>query len=188
MSDLRGSWRSVTTYMGRIAQKQWGIAASHARETWPLGASWSALTCWVQTDFSHILSHWGRDKMAANFLMTFSNAFSWMKLWVSLKISLKFAPMGPIDNIPALAQIMAWRRPGHKPLSEPMTISLLTHICVTRPQWVIGCISTETKRSSGWQLWYSLETLKLVFNVSREYQGCHPDDLFVSVSVMIYRV
>ena len=31
---------------------------------------------------------------------------------------------------------MAWRRPGDKPLFEPMMISLLTHICVTRPQWV----------------------------------------------------
>ena len=31
---------------------------------------------------------------------------------------------------------MAWRRPGDKPLSEPMMLSLLTHICVTRPQWV----------------------------------------------------
>ena len=31
---------------------------------------------------------------------------------------------------------MAWRRPGDKPLSEPMMVSLLMHICVTRPQWV----------------------------------------------------
>ena len=31
---------------------------------------------------------------------------------------------------------MAWRRPGDKPLSEPMMVSLLTHLCVTRPQWV----------------------------------------------------
>ena len=45
-------------------------------------------------------------------------------------------PKGPIDNIPALVQIMAWRRPGDKPLSEPMMARLLTHICVTRPQWV----------------------------------------------------
>ena len=44
--------------------------------------------------------------------------------------------MGPINIIPALVQIMAWRRPGDKPLSEPMMVSLLTHICVTRPQWV----------------------------------------------------
>ena len=30
-------------------------------------------------------------------------------------ISLKFVPKGPINNIPALVQIMAWRRPGEKP-------------------------------------------------------------------------
>ena len=31
---------------------------------------------------------------------------------------------------------MAWRRSGDKPLSEPMLVSLPTHICVTWPQWV----------------------------------------------------
>ena len=31
---------------------------------------------------------------------------------------------------------MAWRLPGDKTLSEPIMVSLLTHICVTRPQWV----------------------------------------------------
>ena len=31
---------------------------------------------------------------------------------------------------------MAWRRLGDKPLSEPMMVSLPTHICVTRPQCV----------------------------------------------------
>ena len=50
--------------------------------------------------------------------------------------ALKFVPKGPINNIPALVQIMAWRLPGDKPLSEPMMVSLLTHICVTRSQWV----------------------------------------------------
>ena len=57
-------------------------------------------------------------------------------LWISIKISLKFVPKGPINNIPALVQIMTWRRPGDKPLSEPMMVRLPTHICVTRPQWV----------------------------------------------------
>ena len=52
----------------------------------------------------------------------------------SIKISLKFVPKGPINNIPALVQTIAWHRPGDKPLSEPMMVSLLTHICVTRPQ------------------------------------------------------
>ena len=57
-------------------------------------------------------------------------------IWISIKISLKFVPKGPINNSPALVQIMAWRRAGDKPLSEPMMVRLLTHICVTRPQWV----------------------------------------------------
>ena len=54
----------------------------------------------------------------------------------SIQISLKFVPQGPINNNSALVQIMAWRRSGDKPLSEPMMVSLPTHICVTRPQWV----------------------------------------------------
>ena len=41
---------------------------------------------------------------------------------ISIKISLKFIPKGPINNIPALVQIMAWRQPGDKPLSEPNPI------------------------------------------------------------------
>ena len=56
---------------------------------------------------------------------------------ISINISLKFVPKGRINNIPALVQIMAWhRQPGDEALSEPMMIILLTHIYVTRPQWV----------------------------------------------------
>ena len=66
--------------------------------------------------------------------------FKWIFLneivWILISISLKFVPRGPINNIPTLVQVMAWRRPGDKPLSEPMMVSLLIHICVTRPQWV----------------------------------------------------
>ena len=57
-------------------------------------------------------------------------------VWISIKITLKFIPKGPINNILALVQIMTWRRPGDKPLSELILVSLLMHICVTRPQWV----------------------------------------------------
>ena len=53
-------------------------------------------------------------------------------VWIPIKISLKC----PIINILALVQIIAWCWPGDKPLSEPMIVSLLTHICVTRPRWV----------------------------------------------------
>ena len=66
--------------------------------------------------------------------------FKWIFLnenvWISISISLKFVPRDPINNIPTLVQVMAWRRPGDKPLSEPMMVRLPTHICVTRPQWV----------------------------------------------------
>ena len=67
---------------------------------------------------------------------TFNRIFvnEYVRIWI--KFSLKFVLKGPINNIPALVQIMAWRRPGDKPLFEPGTVSLLTHICVTRPQWV----------------------------------------------------
>ena len=34
--------------------------------------------------------------------------------------SLKFVPKGPIDNKPALIQIMAWRWIGGQTFSEPM--------------------------------------------------------------------
>ena len=66
----------------------------------------------------------------------FKSIFLNENVWILIKISLKFVPKGRINNIPALIEIMAWRRPGDKPLSEPMLVSLPTHTCVTRPQWV----------------------------------------------------
>ena len=57
-------------------------------------------------------------------------------IWISIKISLKVVSEVPINDIPALVQIMAWHRPGDKPLSESMLVSLLTYICITGPQWV----------------------------------------------------
>ena len=39
---------------------------------------------------------------------------------IPIRISLKFVPRSVIDNEPALAQVMAWRRRGDKPLSVPM--------------------------------------------------------------------
>ena len=59
-------------------------------------------------------------------------------VWISIKVSLKFIPKCPINNIPALVQIMARRLPGAKPLSEPMMVRSLTHVCATQPQWVIN--------------------------------------------------
>ena len=66
---------------------------------------------------------------------TFKRIFLNDNVRISIRIPLKFVLYGPIYCIPALVQIMAWRRPGDKPLSEPMMVWLPTHICFTRPQY-----------------------------------------------------
>ena len=70
---------------------------------------------------------------------------------ISIKISLKFITKCQINIIPALVQILAWRRPGVKPLYEPMMIIILTHMCVTRPQWVNNVTKCRTV-----PFWYSI--------------------------------
>ena len=82
------------------------------------------------------LTHWGRDKIAPIFETFFKCIFLNKTVWYSIKISLKSVPKCPINHIPPLIKIMAWRRSGDKPLSEPMMARLPTHICVTRPQWL----------------------------------------------------
>ena len=92
------------------------------------------------------LSHWGnlltlnllRPRHNGRFLAddTFKRIFLNENIRISTTNSLKFVPKGLINNIPALVLIVAWRWPGDKPLSEPMLVRSLTHICVTRPQWV----------------------------------------------------
>ena len=56
---------------------------------------------------------------------TFKRIFLNENVRISIKISLKFVAKSPMNNIPALVQIMAWRRSGDKPLSEPMMVSFL---------------------------------------------------------------
>ena len=53
---------------------------------------------------------------------TFKRIFLNENVRISIKTSLKFVPKGPINNIPVLVQIMARRRPGDKPLSEPIIV------------------------------------------------------------------
>ena len=55
---------------------------------------------------------------------------------ISLQISMEFVPKVRVSNIRAFIQIMAWHRPGDKPLSEPMIVDLPTLIYLTLPRWV----------------------------------------------------
>ena len=50
----------------------------------------------------------------------FKRIFLNENIWTSNKMSLKYVPWVLIDSMTALVQIMAWCRPGDKPLSEPM--------------------------------------------------------------------
>ena len=84
-------------------------------------------------------------------------------VWISIKFSLKFVPKVRINNIPALVQIMAWRRPGDKALSESMMVSLLTQICITRPQWV-NFVHTEF-------IWGNIKNLFAISIISDFWDG-----------------
>ena len=54
--------------------------------------------------------------------------------WIPIvvKISPRFVPKGPTNNIPALVKIMAWRRPGDKPLSEPVIGPVTANVSESR--------------------------------------------------------
>ena len=73
---------------------------------------------------------------------------------ILLKISLNCVTRGLINNIPSWVQIMAWRRTGDKPLSEPMMLSFLMHICIIRPQWV-----NSLRLSDAYMCQYNIQTL-----------------------------
>ena len=42
------------------------------------------------------------------------------RIWIPIKISLKFVPNGAMDNKSAVVQVMSWHRKGDKPLPVPM--------------------------------------------------------------------
>ena len=76
------------------------------------------------------LTHLPMDTMATiladeNFKCIFLNE----NRGIPIRISLKFVPRSPIDNKPALVQVVAWRRTGDKPLPELM-LTQFTHAYV----------------------------------------------------------
>ena len=99
--------------------------------------SWDAMTLmWHYCNATLRLRQNGRHFADDIFKCIFMNE----NVWFPTKIWLKFVPKGLINKIPSFVRIMAWRCQGDRSLSEPMVVSLvvslLTHIGVTRPQWV----------------------------------------------------
>ena len=95
-----------------------------------------------------VLTHWDRDKMDAISQTTFSNAFM---EWSPIKISLKFVPKGPINNIPALVQIMA----------------SMTHTYGTMGRWFNSFGLTFCRRH--FQLIFFDENLCILIQISMKY-------------------
>ena len=98
------------------------------------------------------ITYWGQNKMAAIFQTTFSNGFSWMKMFESL---LKFHRhlFLKVQLIRKLVEKMAWCRTGH--YLKQWWPRLLTCICVTQSEWVniftiLITISVLKPDCSGW--------------------------------------
>ena len=58
---------------------------------------------------------------------------------------------------------MTRRSPGDKPLSEPMMVSLLTHVCITKSPWVKGAMILMKFALHG-EILFKLWILKKKFN------------------------
>ena len=104
---------------------------------------------WTMQNRQAMLTDWGRNKIPA-ILHTYS--MKMFEIW--LKLSLKFVSEVWFNNIPALVQIMAWCRPHYKPSSEPMMVSLLTHICIIWHHWVNKLMHWGMKK-----VWHSAENI-----------------------------
>ena len=109
---------------------------------------------WTEYSYNHLALPWVQSIYTINTLKprqngrhfaddVFKRIFLNENIWIQINISLKFVSRAPINNIPTLVEIMAWRRQGDKPLSEPLMVRFLTHTCVTRPKWVKGTITQQ---------------------------------------------
>ena len=130
-----GGFRAVAA-----REKYPGFIEIKIRETWTLSQVYLIVAWWciyicireLHSSFNTLRPRQNGRHFADD---VFKCIFLNENVWIPIEIPLKFVPQGPINNISALVQIMAWRRSGDKPLSEPMMVSLPTHICVTWPQW-----------------------------------------------------
>ena len=92
---------------------------------------------------------------------------------ILFQISLKYVRKGPIGNNPAAIQIMAWHRPGDKPLSEQIMVRFPTYICVNRPQWVKIVLPISKERKSfkmSFEISRNIEALEMLQRVMIKYK------------------
>ena len=125
------------------------------------------MVAWLLVSPKHHLPwHWHNGYWGKYWYYFADYIFRWIFLkenvWISIEISLKFIPKGSTNNIPALVEIMDWCRPGDKLLSQPMLVRLLTHICITRPQWVNKTHAASNLLFPGWWVHVRLWCLQCI--------------------------
>ena len=97
------------------------------------------------TDYSLKSNTLSSRQKSRHFVDDIFKCISWRKC-INFESNLtEYFPKGIFDNIPELMQKMAWRLPGDRPLTEPMTVILLMHVCVTWPQWVNDSMGNHLK-------------------------------------------
>ena len=96
----------------------------------------------------------------------FKCLFALENVWIWIKISLNSVPKGRIKNIPALVQTMASHREGDQPLSEPLMVSLMIDICVTRLQLVFLRLQLMSPNTGHWaaNMWFKLIYLSIRYD------------------------
>ena len=135
--------------------------------TWNLAFN-NLLRKYIRSRFNIFWTHWDRDKIADIFQTIFSSEFYWMKMF-HLRLYFHWSCLvgGPLT-------ILQHCLDGAKPLSEWMMVSLPTHICVTRAQWVNFGVCGSSSRL-GWiclKWWYFVNRNKL------------PSDLFCCITTI----
>ena len=98
---------------------------------------------WWYLSIQQPLTHWSRDKMVVIFHTTFQMHFL---EWKCIKIYQYFVEVCTkvsINNIP-----------GYKPFYQLMMVSLMTHICINRSQWVNFCFRSKKANERGMNWWH----------------------------------
>ena len=100
---------------------------------------------WTLKPYSKSLTHWGRDKMAAISQTTFSNEFSWMKMY-EFRLTFHWSWFLGVQSTIFEHWFRQWLG-ADQASSHYLNQRWLDYrrICVTRPQWV------NTERKS-WKL------------------------------------
>ena len=113
-------WPVNSPHKGPVTRKMLPFDETSPCVTWPFGVSaWDLIVARRRTrirfmglDYQLIPRHFADGIFRCIFMNE--------KFCIVIPISIEFVPKGSIDNKSILIQVMAWRRTGDKPISEPM--------------------------------------------------------------------